>query len=82
MSCDCIANLNRKLFEIGSNTSIKVGQWFDPNTGASEFRILIPVEKQQSNKRKSPSPIKPTYCPFCGKKYESPKQQETTQEAL
>lgn len=72
MSCDCINILNRKLFESKSNTSIKVGEWFDLNTGATEFRILIPVEKAESNNRKSPSPIKPTFCPFCGCKYEAP----------
>lgn len=72
MACDCIAEMDAKLAE--HNTRLCVTFGF-PRDGSPSFtRPHIMTEKINRRDRKSVIAV-PTYCPFCGKRYEEPEKE-------
>lgn len=66
--CTCVADFNAKLRE--HNTRI-VETFGFPRDGRPIFtRPKIQTEKIESRKRVGPAIAVPTFCPFCGKRYE------------
>lgn len=64
-ACDCVANINRLIADRG----IEVDAALNFRTGAT---IALVVTKRLAGKRvKSPPVVYATYCPFCGKAYET-----------
>jgi hypothetical protein len=67
--CDCITTMDDKLKD--HNTRISVGFLLDRLSGGMSLRPIIATEKIDKKARiKMVEPI-PTYCPFCGEKYEA-----------
>lgn len=62
--CDCIQKVNEKLEE--QNAQLETA--FD-YTNSCAF-LVIKTIKTIRHKRNKALPILPSYCPFCGKKYE------------
>ena len=69
MACDCISVMDAKLAE--HNTRIAVTFGF-PRDGSPAFtRPTIETEKVESRKRGGRALALPTFCPFCGERYEA-----------
>ncbi|MDC7808821.1 hypothetical protein [Sphingomonas koreensis] len=67
-SCTCVADFNVKLAE--HNTRI-VETFGFPRDGRPIFtRPKIQTEKIEPRKRVGPAIAVPTFCPFCGTRYE------------
>lgn len=68
MSCNCIEEMDAKLGE--HNTKMGVIFGF-PRDGRPMFvRPFIMTEKIERRKRVGPLLAVPTFCPFCGERYE------------
>ena len=68
MGCDCISVMDAKLAD--HNTRIAVTFGF-PRDGSPPYtRPTIQTEKLESRKRVGPAIALPSFCPFCGEKYE------------
>jgi len=66
--CNCIANFNERLLE--HNTRIVETLGIPRDGSASFIRPTIRAEKIDTRTRGGPAIIIPTYCPFCGERYE------------
>ena len=68
--CNCLEKLDKALEEKeDSNTVIDKGMYVDFDNKTSFCLPVIAVHKRDSKSRKRASSITPSYCPFCGKKY-------------
>ena len=65
--CSCIEEMNRLMAEKGSNTKLCIT--FNGMTG--QGYPTIQTEKANKKRRERPALAIPSYCPFCGGKYES-----------
>lgn len=64
--CDCIATINEKLRP--QNARLSLTLTFGGDVTAYPH---IPLEKLDKSKRgKAPTAFIPSYCPFCGEKYQ------------
>lgn len=69
MACDCVSEMNAKLAE--HNTKI-IETFGFPRDGSPVYtRPKIDVEKIETRKRLGPALAVPTFCPFCGERYET-----------
>lgn len=68
-TCKCVENVNIELAKIGSNTRVSMNHIINFNTGKTRSTVMLATEKEDTKKREALKPIIPTYCPFCGKKY-------------
>lgn len=68
MTCLCIEQMDAKLAP--HNGRIAVTFSFGRNGGASYTLPTIQVEKVEKRKRGSPPLAIPTFCPFCGTRYQ------------
>jgi hypothetical protein len=66
--CNCVAEFNAKLREHNTRIVETIGI---PRDGSPMFtRPTIRTEKVESRKRVGPAIAVPTFCPFCGNRYE------------
>lgn len=66
--CNCVAEFNAKLREHNTRIVETIGI---PHDGRPMFtRPTIRTEKVESRKRVGPAIAVPTFCPFCGNRYE------------
>jgi hypothetical protein len=66
--CACVADFNVKLAEHNTRIIETIGI---PRDGSPMFtRPTIRTEKIESRKRVGPAIAVPTYCPFCGVRYD------------
>lgn len=66
--CNCVADFNRKLAEHNTRIIETIGI---PRDGGPMFtRPMIRTEKIETRKRVGPAIAVPTYCPFCGVRYD------------
>ncbi len=68
MGCSCLAEFSDKLAE--HNTRICVTFGFPRDGSPSFMRPTIQTEKIETRKRVGPVLAIPTFCPFCGARYE------------
>lgn len=67
MNCDCIERVNEKLrHEFGTRlaTTILIGKDISETLSISTVRL----EESRAPRRKKPTPILVSFCPFCGAK--------------
>src|SRR5687767_12052469 len=71
--CDCITEVDKALAEQGGNTKIGVSMPYRQIDGRMFFgeRAEVSTVKADSTLRKKPTAIMASYCPFCGKKYQT-----------
>lgn len=62
--CDCIANVNKLLADHNGRLVCTY------NLSNGRDYPKLEMEKADSKNRKKPPLMIPTYCPFCGKRYE------------
>ena len=67
MTCDCIEKFDEKLAD--RNSKIQCSFWFPRNGEAAYTTVFIPTEKINKRNRDKCA-VAPTYCPFCGIKYQ------------
>ena len=68
MPCECIDQMNAKLRE--HNTEIEETLCF-PRDGSPIFTLpMIGTKKIESRVRKGPALAIPSFCPFCGERYQ------------
>lgn len=68
MSCNCIDNLDQKLAKHNTRIVRMVG--FARDGRPAYARPKIDTEKIETRKRGSAMMVIPTFCPFCGTRYE------------
>jgi hypothetical protein len=68
MPCECIDQMNAKLAD--HNTELDLTLCFPRDSSPSFVRPSIATKKIESRVRKGPAIAIPTYCPFCGGRYE------------
>ena len=79
MTCDCISEMGKLLAE--HNTKLGVTLAF-PRDGTPGFCLPhIHTEKIERRQRKGPALAIPTFCPFCGTKYDEDKTARQPNEA-
>jgi NAD-dependent DNA ligase len=67
-SCTCVADFNVKLREHNTRIVETIGI---PRDGSAIYvRPSITTEKIETRKRGGPALVIPTFCPFCGTRYE------------
>lgn len=67
-TCNCVADFNKKLAEHNTRIIETIGI---PRDGSRMFtRPMIRTEKIETRKRIGPMIAVPTYCPFCGDRYD------------
>ena len=72
MMCDCIDKLNKSLEERGENTRIAASPLLNFKTGSLRMSgAAIVTKKADTQKRGKPKVLFASYCPFCGKRYET-----------
>jgi hypothetical protein len=68
MACDCIETFGEKLREHNTRLCLTFGI---PRDGSPMYhRPTIQVEKIETRKRVGPVIALPSFCPFCGERYE------------
>lgn len=67
--CNCIAEMDAQLAEY--NTRIQVTFAFPRDGSPSYTRPLLGTEKVAPRVRRGPALAIPTFCPFCGVRYQS-----------
>lgn len=67
--CKCLESINKALEEDSVNLKIEEGLYMDWDRGTTFTLPIISVKKRDSKKRGRLGSITPSYCPFCGKKY-------------
>lgn len=66
--CDCLRQFNAKLKEHNTEISVTFGM---PRDGRPMYtRPRIATNKIETRKRVGPVLVIPTFCPFCGTRYE------------
>jgi hypothetical protein len=68
--CDCIQKVNEKLKEF--NTELDLLFYID----GSPNRVCLSTSKIIAHERGRAKTMGPTYCPFCGVKYDQPPASE------
>ena len=72
--CNCIEETNKKLKEHPEwNTVLDIPITWNTKGQLGADKILVKTRKDNEKIRKGPINLFPSYCPFCGKKYEEPK---------
>jgi len=71
MACECIKTVNEKLLAADTNTKISLPIFMRFDGKPAIDKVMLVVEKADKNSRKKPSALFPTFCPFCGVKYEA-----------
>lgn len=67
--CECIDKMNAQLKDV--NGYLHTSSWYGMKTGNHRVTVKISVGKRDSKVRKSPPPVIPHFCPFCGEYYKS-----------
>ena len=68
MACDCIETFGAKLREHNTRLCVTIGF---PRDGSPAFVLpTVKTEKIEPRKRVGPVIALPTFCPFCGERYE------------
>ncbi|PKP92260.1 MAG: hypothetical protein CVT77_09555 [Alphaproteobacteria bacterium HGW-Alphaproteobacteria-16] len=68
MTCTCIEEMDAKLAEHNTRLSVTLGF---PHDGSPAFvRPHLQTEKIETRKRVGPALAVPSFCPFCGTRYE------------
>ena len=75
MTCNCIQEMDKKLG--AHNTRLCVTFGFPRDGSPSYTRPALMVEKINTRNREKVLAI-PSYCPFCGERYERPKSIQET----
>lgn len=75
MTCNCIAEMDAKLRD--HNTRLCVTFGFPRDGSPAYTRPTIQTEKIETRNRKSVIAL-PTFCPFCGERYEPEPAQPAT----
>lgn len=65
--CNCIEITNKALVEKDLNTQLSIAFSLKPEV---PHKVIIATEKIDQKNRKKPITLIPSFCPFCGKKYE------------
>ena len=78
MTCSCMTLMGEKLAE--HNTRLVTTFGWPRNGGEMFTRPKLDVEKIETRKRVGPVLAIPTYCPFCGTKYDDSGAKATGQE--
>lgn len=74
--CDCIEKFNEAMAD--HNTILNIGWLISISTGETlPNRVIISTTKRDKKVRKGPCNAIPTYCPFCGVKYEQEQAVDT-----
>lgn len=68
MSCNCIEEMDAKLVE--HNTRLVVTFGFPRDGRPAYVRPKLGTEKIETRKRGAAVLVIPTFCPFCGERYE------------
>ena len=68
MTCNCMDEMDAKLAEL--NTRLVVTFGFPRDGSPSYTRPKLDVEKIEPRKRVGPALAIPSFCPFCGVKYD------------
>jgi hypothetical protein len=66
--CKCVEEMDAKLAEFNTRISVTFG--FPRDGSPSYTRPRIATEKLETRKRVGPALAVPSFCPFCGTKYE------------
>jgi predicted HNH restriction endonuclease len=69
--CNCIEKINQKLDDEDTNTRVHIAL----SLSGQDDTIIVSTSKKDPKVRKKPVNILPTYCPFCGVKYNARKGQ-------
>ena len=75
-SCDCLEQFAAKLKE--HNTEISVTFSIPRDGSAMKMLPRIATNKIEARKRVGPMLVVPTFCPFCGNRYEAEPAQPAT----
>jgi hypothetical protein len=68
MTCECLKQMDAKLAD--HNTKLQVTFGFGRD-GSTWLLPLLGTEKIEKRNRKGPALAIPTFCPFCGDRYEA-----------
>jgi len=71
--CDCIEKIDKLLAESKPDNNTKLDipfTWSKSGKISQAQRVRIVTTKRDSNIRKKPMSVQPSYCPFCGKPYD------------
>jgi hypothetical protein len=68
--CNCIIEMQKALEESNKNTMLDIPITFSSNGQLKANRVMISTCKRDNSKREKPIKLLPSYCPFCGEKYE------------
>ena len=68
MSCNCLEDFDTKLKE--RNTRLGVTLCIPRDSGPATVRPTIVTEKVEPRKKGRAVTVLPTFCPFCGERYE------------
>lgn len=68
--CDCLTQLSERLAKEDSNTIIGASMVLDMRTGEQHVVVEIATYKRDPKKREKKRGMIPTFCPFCGTRYQ------------
>jgi hypothetical protein len=69
MMCECVAKVNEQLTE--KNLTLREVSLINMTMGKVRQSLVLPVERLRSDEPRSKTKhIIPSYCPFCGERYQ------------